>query len=77
MEQASIIKTQNNILIIFLTMIFVLFLVIFVSFSVLNDYKYVRLCRSFSTQKDAQNALKKYPGLDNNHDGIACNELIR
>lgn len=48
---------------------------IFVSLYELGEYTYTRRCNSFSSHKDAQAALKVYPRLDGNKDGIACNGL--
>lgn len=73
MESEIIIKIQSRTIIAQALLIAVLVGLILVSFSVWDGYEYTKLCRSFLTQKDAQNALTNYPNLDKNHDGIACN----
>lgn len=47
----------------------------FVSLYELSGYTLTRVCHSFSSHKDAQHSLAKWPSLDGNHDGIACNAL--
>lgn len=75
MEQEITIKWQQKISLGLIILLLLETLFILVSFSELNNYIFGRKCSSFSSQKDAQKFLKKYPSLDKDNDGIACNEL--
>lgn len=68
-------KQLNTYLIIsVLVNVFLVFLIL-VSWSELNSYKIYKTCGSFSSREDATKALKKYPNLDRDKNGIACDNL--
>lgn len=75
MSNALLVKIQNEILLVLIVVVALLLIIIFVSFSELSGYKFIKTCHSFGSQKDAQESLWKYPNLDKNKDGIACNNL--
>lgn len=77
MQQEIIIKWQQSILLGLILIVLFLTIFILVSFSELSEYKFVKTCDSFSSQKDAQNALPAHLYLDKNGDGIACNQLLK
>jgi len=58
-----------------------LIIVLLLSFGValleLKERRKVVTCDSFSSYRDAREALPRYPGLDGNNNGIPCEELYK
>lgn len=61
--------------VIFVVVLFFLVMFFVVSLLELTAYKFTKNCSTVGSYKDAQSSLKSYPGLDKNHDGVACNGL--
>lgn len=54
---------------------FVLVSIVLVGLFELTGYEIIKTCSSVGSYKEAQDALKEFPRLDGNKDGIACNNL--